>query len=128
MGASPARERRRSNEGVNRALVSIPRSKAEGYILGILDMFKLDGKTALVTGCKRGIGKAMAVALAEAGADIIGVSKSLEPSGSAIEREVIALGRKFQAYRCDFTSRGSVLDFLEFSRIDFSSVHILVNN
>lgn len=39
-----------------------------------LDLFKLDGKVALVTGCKRGIGKAMAIALAEAGADIVGVS------------------------------------------------------
>ena len=39
--------------------------------------FDLSGKTALVTGCKRGIGKAMAVALAEAGADIIGVSATL---------------------------------------------------
>ena len=44
--------------------------------MSVLDLFKLDGKTALVTGARRGIGKAMAVALAEAGADIIGVSKS----------------------------------------------------
>ena len=54
-----------------------------GNNVNVLDHFKLDGKTALVTGCKRGIGKAMAVALAEAGADIIGVSKTLEPEGSA---------------------------------------------
>ena len=43
----------------------------------ILDKFSLNGKVALVTGCKRGIGKAMALGLAEAGADIIGVSASL---------------------------------------------------
>ncbi|MEO8399241.1 MAG: SDR family NAD(P)-dependent oxidoreductase, partial [Ignavibacteriaceae bacterium] len=43
----------------------------------MLDKFKLDGKTALVTGCKRGIGRAFAVALAQAGADIVGVSASL---------------------------------------------------
>ena len=51
-------------------------------VLGMsaLDLFRLDGKTALVTGSKRGIGKAMAIALAEAGADIIGVSRSLEPT------------------------------------------------
>ena len=42
----------------------------------ILDRFKLDGKTALVTGCKRGIGKGMALALAEAGADIFFASGS----------------------------------------------------
>ncbi|MCW5964935.1 MAG: SDR family NAD(P)-dependent oxidoreductase, partial [Bryobacterales bacterium] len=50
----------------------------------MLDLFKLDGKVALVTGCRRGIGFAMAEALAEAGADVIGVSRSLEPEGSAI--------------------------------------------
>jgi NAD(P)-dependent dehydrogenase (short-subunit alcohol dehydrogenase family) len=54
--------------------------------MSILDSFRLDGKVALVTGCKRGIGKSMALALAEAGADIIGVSSSLEESGSGIER------------------------------------------
>ena len=54
--------------------------------MSILDKFKLEGKTVLVTGCKRGIGKAMAVGLAEAGADIIGVSASLEKSGSEVEK------------------------------------------
>jgi 2-deoxy-D-gluconate 3-dehydrogenase len=90
-----------------------------------LDLFRLDGKTALVTGCKRGIGKAMALALAEAGADIIGVSKTLESSGSAIEREVTALGRKFTGYACDLGNRGDVQEFL---RVDFPVIDILVNN
>jgi 2-deoxy-D-gluconate 3-dehydrogenase len=90
-----------------------------------LDLFRLDGRTALVTGCKRGIGKAMALALAEAGADIIGVSKTLEPSGSAIEREVTALGRKFTGYACDLGNRGAVQEFL---RADFPVIDILVNN
>jgi len=65
----------------------------------ILDKFKLDGKTAIVTGCKRGIGKAMALALAEAGADIIGVSASLELENSEIEKEVKSTGRKFYPYQ-----------------------------
>jgi 2-deoxy-D-gluconate 3-dehydrogenase len=64
----------------------------------ILDQFKLDGKVALVTGCRRGIGRAAAVALAEAGADIIGVSASLEPTGSAVERAVLTAGRNFRGY------------------------------
>ncbi|KKM08022.1 hypothetical protein LCGC14_1728050, partial [marine sediment metagenome] len=50
--------------------------------MSVLNSFSLKGKTALVTGCKRGIGKAMALALAEAGADIIGVSATLEKHGS----------------------------------------------
>ena len=50
--------------------------------MSILDDFQLNGKVALVTGCRRGIGKSMAVGLAEAGADIIGVSRNLEPNGS----------------------------------------------
>ena len=73
--------------------------------MSILDSFSLKGKIALVTGCKRGIGKGMAIALAEAGADIIGVSASLESSGSDVEKEVIARGRKFSAYQCDFSDR-----------------------
>jgi 2-deoxy-D-gluconate 3-dehydrogenase len=93
-----------------------------------LDLFRLDGKTALVTGCKRGIGRAMALALAEAGADIIGVSKTLEPSGSAIEHEVTALGRKFTGYTCDFGNRGAVQDFLRRVVADFPVIDILVNN
>ena len=92
--------------------------------MSVLDLFKLDGKTALVTGAKRGIGKAMAVALAEAGADIIGVSKTLEP-GSEVEREVTALGRKFRGHACDFAHRESVYALL---REVPAHIDILVNN
>ena len=60
----------------------------------ILFQFDLSGQTALAGDCKRGIGLAMA----EASADIIGVSASLETSGSQVEKEVTALGRTFKAY------------------------------
>ncbi len=96
--------------------------------MSVLDQFKLNGRTALVTGCRRGIGKAMAVALAEAGADIIGVSQSLEASGSAIEKEVVALGRKFQGYSCDFGDRDALYDFIEKAKSASPVVDILVNN
>ena len=82
----------------------------------------------LSPGCKRGIGKAMALALAEAGADIAGVSKTLEPEGSAIEREVAALGRKFTGYACDLGDRSAVYDFLARVQADFPVIDILVNN
>ena len=52
--------------------------------MNVLDQFNLSGKVALVTGCKRGIGKTMALALAQAGADIIGVSATLESEGSKV--------------------------------------------
>jgi 2-dehydro-3-deoxy-D-gluconate 5-dehydrogenase len=96
--------------------------------ISALDLFKLDGKTALVTGCRRGIGKAMAIALAEAGADIIGVSASLEAKGSGIEREVMARGRNFKSYACDIGDRKALYDFINHVKTDFPSIDILVNN
>lgn len=94
----------------------------------ILDHFRLDGKTAIVTGCKRGIGKAMAIALAEAGADIIGVSASMESSGSETGKAVTATGRKFQGYACDFSDRNAVYAFIEKVKADHPRIDILVNN
>ncbi len=96
--------------------------------MSILHSFDLSGKTAIVTGCKRGIGKGMALALAEAGADIIGVSASLESSGSAIEKEVQALGREFTAYQADFSNRTAVYQFINEVRASSARVDILVNN
>ncbi|TLV01518.1 SDR family NAD(P)-dependent oxidoreductase [Dyadobacter luticola] len=90
--------------------------------------FDLTGKTALVTGCKRGIGRAMASALAEAGADIIGVSANLELSGSEIEAEVKAFGRNFRAYQCDFRDREALYDFIKKVKTDFPVINILINN
>ncbi len=90
----------------------------------ILDQFRLDGQTALVTGCRRGIGLAMAEALAEAGADILGVSATLGKD-EEVERKITALGRKFTGYRCDFGNRQSLHDFI---RQVTAPVDILVNN
>ncbi len=90
--------------------------------------FDLSGKTAVVTGCKRGIGKAMAVGLAEAGSNIIGVSASLESSGSEVESEVTALGRSFTPYQCDFSDRKALYGFIEQVKSDFPRIDILVNN
>ena len=94
----------------------------------VLDQFKLDGKIALVTGCRRGIGQAMALALAEAGAAIIGVSRSLESTGSDIEQAVLALGREFKAYVADFGKRQAVYKFVRQVTADFPVIDILVNN
>ncbi|PWQ95484.1 SDR family oxidoreductase [Leucothrix pacifica] len=90
--------------------------------------YDLSSQTALVTGCKRGIGKAMAVALAEAGADIIGVSATLEAEGSDIEKAVLATGRQFTAYRCDFSDRAALLAFTAQLEADGHKPDILINN
>ena len=96
--------------------------------MGVLDKLRLDGKTALVTGCRRGIGKAMAIALAEAGANIIGVSASLEQTGSEVEHEVTALGRNFTGYSCDFKNRKMLYSFISQLKTDFATIDMLVNN
>ncbi len=89
--------------------------------------FDLSGRTALVTGCRRGIGKAAAVALAAAGADIIGVSASLEP-GSDVAAEVESHGRSFRSYRCDLADRAALYDLIAAVRREAPPVDILVNN
>jgi len=94
----------------------------------ILDQFKLDGLTALVTGCRRGIGVALAEGLAEAGADVIGVSASMADSGEEVERRVTAVGRKFNAYRCELSDRESVRELVRRLERDGREIDILVNN
>ena len=95
--------------------------------MSILDRFRLDGKTALVTGCSRGIGQAMALALAEAGADIVGVSSTLAPGGET-ETAVHALGRQFAGFACDLSDRKEVHGFVERLRRRQPVIDILVNN
>ena len=92
----------------------------------ILDQFRLDGQTALVTGCRRGIGMALAEALAEAGADIIGVSATLKEKGEEVSQRVTGLGRKFTGFQCDFSNRQSLYEFAR--KIADAPIDILVNN
>ncbi len=92
------------------------------------DLFNLMGKTALVTGCNKGIGRAMALGLAAAGADIIGVSESLPPQDSEVEKEVLALGRHFRAYQADLTNREALYTFISQVRDGRQQVDILINN
>ena len=96
--------------------------------MNVMEQFRLDGKTALVTGARRGIGKAMALGLAEAGADIIAVSANLEAKGSDIERGVNALGRSFSGYRCDFSDRDDLYRFINQVKAEHGVIDILINN
>lgn len=90
--------------------------------------FRIDHKIALVTGCSRGIGMEVAIALANAGADIIGVSNSLPATGSEVAKAVEATGKKFYAYQANFSDRPSVYDFLLKVKANHPRIDILVNN
>ncbi|MEU6223158.1 SDR family oxidoreductase [Streptomyces sp. NPDC047042] len=93
-----------------------------------MSAFDLTGKLAVVTGARRGIGRAMARALAEAGADVIGVSANLEESGSDVEKDVRAAGRTFEAIRTDFGDPAAVRSLGEDLAGRTRPVDILVNN
>ncbi|SMH28571.1 2-deoxy-D-gluconate 3-dehydrogenase [Rathayibacter oskolensis] len=72
--------------------------------------FDLTGRLAVVTGARRGIGLAMAEALARAGADIVGVSAAMPADGGEIGERVRALGRDFRGIGCDFSDRDATLE------------------
>lgn len=90
--------------------------------------FRLDNKIALVTGCSRGIGMEVAIGLAQAGADIIGVSNSLPASGSEVALAVEATGRRFYPYAADFSDRASLYAFLDRVKAEHPRIDILINN
>jgi 2-deoxy-D-gluconate 3-dehydrogenase len=90
--------------------------------------FDLSGQVAVVTGARRGIGAGIALALAEAGADIIGVSATLETSGSIVQKAVEQAGRRFTGYRADFSDPDAVRALTDDITQRHGTVDILVNN
>ncbi len=93
----------------------------------ILDQFKLDGKVALVTGASRGLGQAMAIGLAEAGADIVASStnaENLQKTAAAIRQ----LGRKCLCLTCNVTDPEQVRQAVAKTLETFDGIDILVNN
>ncbi|WP_278810263.1 2-dehydro-3-deoxy-D-gluconate 5-dehydrogenase KduD [Obesumbacterium proteus] len=91
----------------------------------ILDAFSLQGKVALVTGCDTGLGQGMAVGLAQAGCDIIGIN-IVEPT-ETIE-QVTALGRRFLSLTADLRDTSVIPDLVARAASEFGHIDILVNN
>ena len=93
---------------------------------GILDAFKLDGKVAIVTGSERGLGRGMAVALAQAGADVLGVTyaDSAPETAAAIE----AAGRRYVHVQANLVSTEPVARIVQTALESFGHIDILVNN
>jgi len=90
--------------------------------------FRTDNKIALVTGCSSGIGMAIAIELAQSGADIIGVSNDMPETGSDVSKAVEAEGRKFYPYVADFSKRDSLYAFLNKVKAEQPRIDIIINN
>ena len=81
-----------------------------------------------MTGARRGIGESIAIALAEAGADIVATSATLEHEGSRVQRAVEQRGRQFRGYACDLSDRKAVYAFIQAVKRECPPIDILVNN
>lgn len=94
----------------------------------LLEKFKLDGKVAIVTGAGKGLGKQMAIALAEAGANIVGTAHSSREGLIKTKKEVERLGKTFLDVTADMTKQSDIDKTIKVAMNNFNRVDILVNN
>ncbi len=92
-----------------------------------MSRFSLAGRNAVVTGGSRGIGRAIAVGLAEAGADVVLTYRAQRDEAEAVVRQIESLGRRALSLRMDVTDRASVEAATRDARA-FGRISILVNN
>ena len=94
---------------------------------GILRHFCLEGKTAIVTGASYGLGKAMAAGLAEAGADIVAVSRKLKNLEN-VKTEIENIGKKVLTVECDVSKLAQIKNLVDRTIDMFGRIDILINN
>ena len=89
---------------------------------------KLEGKKALVTGASRGIGRAIALALAAEGADVVVNYAGSEAAAKAVAAEIEAMGRKALVLQADISSNEAATAMMDAAVKEFGRIDILVNN
>ena len=97
-----------------------------GSSSNILDTFRLDGRVAVVTGASEGIGRALSLGLAAAGADIVVCSRDKSKLDGLIA-EIRALGRRAESYSIDLSHVDQIEGLRDFVRDEFGALHILIN-
>ncbi len=95
--------------------------------MSVIDLFRLDGKVAIVTGSSRGLGFWMAEGLAEAGADVVLCARKIGPCEEAA-KAVAEIGVRTLAVACDVTDPDAVKDLVERAVAEFGRIDILINN
>lgn len=96
--------------------------------MGILDRFRLDHKVAVITGGSRGLGKEMAKALAEAGANVVVTSRGVEQVETVAEELSSAYGRACRGYGCDVRDPEGVSSLVTRVIDEFGQIDVLINN
>ena len=91
-------------------------------------MIDLTGQVALITGSSRGIGRACALRLAEAGSDIVLNYVSNEQAAMSTAEEIRQRGRSVAVIRADVSQRDDVESIIEFVKLEFGGLDILVSN
>jgi len=91
-------------------------------------MIDLTGRVALITGSSRGIGRACALRLAEAGADVVVNYVVSKPAAMEVADRIKAMGRNAAVVRADVAEREDIETMIEFVKVEFGALDILVNN
>jgi 2-deoxy-D-gluconate 3-dehydrogenase len=97
----------------------------EIIMTGVLSLFSLQNRTAVITGGTRGIGQSLAIALAEAGADIVLIQR--DPENVATKAQIEKLGRKATIYEADLADHGQISGLIKRIVSDGHDLSILVN-